>query len=119
MALTGAATPLLEHALEPRLPSGPTASTIFGGLVALAAIFTVPILALELFAGDPDNGEDPPRLLGLALLVPVLLTLWAWKRYWQPDWIMPASLRLFGTLGLAATAVIAAAYLVREINAIL
>ncbi|HEU0074936.1 MAG TPA: hypothetical protein VFS30_13120 [Dehalococcoidia bacterium] len=120
LLLTGAATALIDRALESRLPASALPAGLFGGLAGVGLVFAIPALAFFYFL-NPDT-ERPPVAAGIALCVLAIPTIAGWTRYYATgadiSTTRPVWERYLGRAALLLFAAIAALYLAAEVEAI-
>jgi hypothetical protein len=120
VGLTGIATAGFDGLLEQRLPSGQSASVVFGGLAGLGLVFALPFLGVFLFF---DAGRLPTWPGGLALIAVAVATITGWAGYYADGEAglasRPAWHRRLGVGGVALFGLLGAARLASEIEAIL
>ena len=118
--LAGSGTAYGDHILRHRLPGGARASTVYGVLVAVGAIFPLMIF-IPFFFQSGAFVSEPPRVVGAMVLFTAAATLLSWARYLPPRLGVRRTApwaRVPGVAGVIAMSIFGALHLAGQIGRI-
>jgi hypothetical protein len=121
VGLAGSATAVLDQWLQRRLPLDKRAAVMFGALVLLGGLLSVPLLVQAFVSEDFCVCESPPRFALPFLALAGIATVMSWSRFIhgfhgsarEPSWRRP-----LGVAGVIGACTVAAIDLMTEIRSI-